>query len=131
VFDAAARRLLDQPLTGVLTSIGPSGAPHGSPVWFDITTSDAEHPVVLVSITTNRQKHANLVARPQCALTVIDPENSMRYVEVRGTATITPDPDKAFMYRIGERYGLDVSPYDKPTEERVVVTITPRKVLGR
>src|SRR5450759_4785560 len=99
--------LLDAPLTAVLASIGPDGMPHASPVWF---THDGEH--LLVSTTNDRQKFRNLRDRPIASITVVDPADPMRYLEVRADVDIEPDPTNELRDRVGDRYGVDASASD-------------------
>lgn len=105
-----------------MATIGPNGEPHCTPVWFSWTNG-----VVRVSLTTERQKYRNLVARPQVALAFVDPENMYRSMELRGTATaIEPDTDQALLNSLARRYmGIDTYTFDAEGTERVVVTITP------
>jgi hypothetical protein len=59
---------------------------------------------------------------------VLDP-SGYRYLEVRGDATLEPDPDYAFADRVGAKYGgADLRANDGPGESRVVVTIEPTRV---
>lgn len=116
--------LLDGPHTAVITTIGPDARPQASAVWF-LRRGD----VIEVSITTERQKYRNLVARPGVGLFVLDPTNPQRYIEVRGDAEITPDPDKDLVRAVVEKHGVDPEPYLRRVEDRVVVTIRPTRVV--
>ena len=74
-------------------------------------------------------KYANLLADPRLALSIPDPANPWRYVEVRGHAEISEDADRAFIDSIARRHmGLDRYPYDLPGDERVIVTVHPEQV---
>jgi hypothetical protein len=56
----------------------------------------------------------------------------MRYLDIRGRATITPDDDYAFADRVGAKYGgTDIRTRDQPGESRVAVTIVPTRVYAR
>jgi hypothetical protein len=60
---------------------------------------------------------------------ILDPQNSFRYLEVRGRAEITADDDDVFAQKVGEKYGgADLRAYDEPGTTRVVVTIVPEKI---
>jgi PPOX class probable F420-dependent enzyme len=83
---------------------------------------------VRLSLNSSRRKTRNLQARPQCTLMILDLENPFRYVEVRGTARIEPDADQAFAHRLHAKYDADVAAYDKPGEQRFVVTIEPSRI---
>ncbi len=62
---------------------------------------------------------------PRVALSIIDPANAYRYLEVRGTvARIDRDPDWAFINAMAKKYlGQDRYPFGKPGHEWVVVVI--------
>ena len=77
-----------------------------------------------------RAKTRNLRERPVCSLLVLDLQNPRRYLEVRGRARLTPDPDYAFAPRLGAKYGMDLSGIDGPGQTRIVVTIEPEKVYA-
>lgn len=117
--------LLNAPIVGVLTTIGPD-APHAAPVWFCVDGDD-----VLVSSRANRQKHRNLVRDPRVSFTVIDPANTNRYVEIRGTALVTDDPTYATRDRVVQKHGYaDGAAFDPPGAERITIRITPSKVIA-
>lgn len=105
-----------------VATIGPNGEPQSSPVWFDW---DGEQ--VLFSQTTGRQKYKNLLRDPQIALSIVDPANPYRYLEVRGTATeIVDDDGNAFIDSMAKKYmGEDQYPWHRPGDHRVVVKVTP------
>lgn len=114
--------LLQSPVA-TLATIGPDGRPQLSEVWF---LADGES--VSVSLSTGRQKTKNLQARPAVNLFIVDLNNPMRYLELRGDAEISPDDDYEFAERVGKKYGADLRAYDQPGEKRVVVHIVPTKV---
>jgi hypothetical protein len=61
------------------------------------------------------------------ALSILDPENPGRYLEVRGKVIeVQPDPDKAFIDRMAQKYlGQERYLWDGPGDERVVVVVQP------
>jgi PPOX class probable F420-dependent enzyme len=118
------RDLLDAQIA-VLGTIGASGRPQLSAVWFL-----AEGDTVRVSLNTSRQKLKNLQANPAVSLLILDPANPYRYVELRGDAQIEEDPDYAFAKQVGAKYGgADLSEHDGPGDRRMVVTIAPTRVV--
>ena len=111
---------------GVLGTIGASGRPQLSAVWFL-----AEDDTVKISLNTTRQKVKNLQAEPKASFLIFDPENPYKYLELRGDAEITPDADYAFAEKLGAKYGgADLRERDQPGETRVVVTIKPARVVA-
>ncbi len=106
-----------------LATIGPSGRPQVSELWFL-----ADEGEIRMSLNTTRQKVKNLLRQPACSLLLLDLANPYRYVELRGDAEIEPDDDYAFADRLGAKYGADVRTMDNPGESRVVVTIRPTRI---
>ena len=114
-------------LTGqvaVLGTIGASGRPQLSGVWFI-----AEGDTVKLSLNTTRQKVKNLQANPKVSV-IIFGDPPYRYVELRGDAEITPDDDYEFADKVGAKYGADLRTRDNPGDKRVVVTIHPQRMVA-
>lgn len=80
---ASHRDLLTRPLVGVLTTIMPDGQPQSSLVWCD---DDGE--CARVNTTRERQKGRNMAANPHVTLLIVDPEDTSRYMEIRGDAEL-------------------------------------------
>ena len=115
--------LLDKVTFWLIATIGPSGEPQSSPVWAG--HDDEGH--VTFSLTKGRQKYRNLQANPNIALSTTDPDNSYRYLEIRGIVErIDDDPDNAFIDSMANKYmGVDAYPFHQPGDERVVVRVRP------
>jgi PPOX class probable F420-dependent enzyme len=109
---------------GVLGTIGASGRPQLSAVWFL-----AEGDTVKFSLNSARQKTKNLRANPKASFLITDPANPYRYVELRGDVEITPDDDYKFAEQVGAKYGANLRDRDQPGDTRVVVTLTPARVI--
>ena len=118
------RDLLSAPIA-VLGTIGASGRPQLSGVWF-LSEDDA----IKFSLNTARQKVKNLQANPKASVLIFDKESPYRYLEVRGDAEITPDPDYEFADKVGAKYGADLRTRDNPGDTRVVITIRPARVVA-
>lgn len=116
--------LLEAPGFAHIASLGPEGEPQSHPVWYD--WRDGE---LLVSTTKSRQKYRNYQRDPRVAITILDPEQPYRYLEIRGRVTeIEDDPEQAFIDVLAKKYlGTDSYPWRKPGEERVIVHIRPDK----
>jgi PPOX class probable F420-dependent enzyme len=106
-----------------LATLGPDGRPQVSEVWFL-----AEGTTLSLSLNTSRQKTKNLSRNPACSLFLLDLANPYRYLELRGDAEISPDPDYAVAAKVGAKYGSDLREHDRPGDSRVVVTIRPVRV---
>ncbi|MDR7301720.1 TIGR03618 family F420-dependent PPOX class oxidoreductase [Haloactinomyces albus] len=105
-----------------VATIGPKGEPQSNPVWVDW---DGEY--LKFSQTTTRQKYRNLQRDSRIAVSVHDPEQPYRYLEVRGkVARIDDDPDNGFINKMAKKYtDADEYPYHQPGDHRVVVYIQP------
>lgn len=105
-----------------VATIGPHGEPQCNPVWFDW---HGEH--VKASQTKTRQKYQHLNRDRRIALSIVDPENPCRYLEIRGEVVrIKEDPNIDFISAMAKKYlGLDKYPYHRPGDERVVIFVRP------
>lgn len=75
--------LLTRPICGVLTTMGPDGQPQSSLVWADYDGDCAR-----VNTTLERQKGRNLRANPRVSLLVVDPDDTGRFIQIRGEAEL-------------------------------------------
>jgi len=113
--------LLQRPLYGHLATVRPDGRPQVNAMWFDW---DGE--VLRFTHTTKRQKYQNITTNPNIAMSVLDPDNPYRFLEVRGTVEkITPDPTGEFYLHLNDRYQgpLTEPPADKA--DRVILVVRP------
>lgn len=110
-----------------VATVGPKGEPQNNPVWFGW---DGVH--VLISQTKGRQKYRNFLREPRVALSIVDPANPFRYLEIRGTvARIDEDPDNTFINSMAKKYiNQDIYPNHQPGDERVVIVIEPEHTTG-
>ncbi|MBA3387895.1 MAG: PPOX class F420-dependent oxidoreductase [Rubrobacter sp.] len=106
-----------------VATLGPDNEPQNTPVWFDW---DGEY--LKFSQTKTRQKYRNIHRDPRIALSMVDPENPYRYLEIRGEVVrIEEDPDIEFINSMAKKYlGMDQYPYHQPGDERVVVFVKPQ-----
>jgi len=110
-----------------LATIGPDGWPHSSPVWFDW---DGTH--IKVSLTTTRQKYHNMQREKRVSLSILDPDDAYRYIEIRGELDgVDPDPNIDFISRMAKKYiDQDRYPWHREGDVRVVMKIRPVRVSG-
>jgi PPOX class probable F420-dependent enzyme len=83
---------------------------------------------VRISTIKGRVKYDNLLANPTVTLCVVDQADTMRYVELRGFATIEEDPDRSFLHHTFR--AADMEPpndLDPDGTERVIVRIHPQQ----
>ncbi len=119
VVPATYHDLLAAPALAHVATIGPDGAPQSTPVWFDWDGARLR-----MGLAPDRQKLRNLRRDPRLAVSIVDPANPGRYLEIRGRATFASDPDRAVLARIVAKYtgSDDLSWVDG---ERIIVAIEP------
>jgi PPOX class probable F420-dependent enzyme len=107
---------------GHLGTLMPDGSPQVTPVWVDY---DGKH--VLVNTAAGRQKDRNLQRDGRVAISIIDPDNAYRYLEVRGTVVErTTEGADSHIDSLAQRYiGKDKYPWRQPGEVRVIFKIRP------
>jgi PPOX class probable F420-dependent enzyme len=99
--------LLTRELYVHLGTLNADGSPQVTPMWqlFDGT-------FIRFTTSTVRAKYRNLQRDSRVAISVNDPDNPYRYLEVRGVVDhIDPDPEGEFFDVLARRYGMD---YTKP-----------------
>ena len=127
MFPPEAVELLSKRATAVITTLLPDGSPHSVVAG---VTLDGD---VLVSHTGPAARRlANLRADPRIDVVAIDPDTPMRYVEVRGTATLREGGGEGIAARFkqhAEQYGLPQEAGEIRAGITVVqIRITPTKV---
>ena len=112
--------LLERPLFGHLGTVKPDGTPQVTPIWY---VYDGE--LLYLSTATNRAKYAYMRDNPNVALSVNDPDQPYRYLEVRGVVErMEPDEDGRQFDELAARYGLPLKAAeldDLPQRVRVVI----------
>jgi PPOX class probable F420-dependent enzyme len=119
-----ARPLLEGRPIAFMTTMRPDGRMSTNPVAivFDGKT-------LRISTITSRRKFRNLAADDRITICVVQPDNLNRYVEIRGRAVLEPDKDRVFVDAMAKQYmDVDRYPFDRPGDERVIVTIVPESV---
>ena len=99
-----------------------SGQPQVTPVWIDF---DGKY--VIFNSAKGRQKDRNIRRDPRVAISISDPDNPYRYLEVRGRVVeITEKGADEHIDRMAKKYlGQDKYPYRQPGEVRVLYKIQP------
>ncbi|MFQ5691681.1 MAG: PPOX class F420-dependent oxidoreductase [Nitrospinota bacterium] len=107
-----------------LATLNDDGSPHLTPVWIDY---DGTH--ILVNSAYGRQKDRNIRRDPRVAVSILDPADDFRYLEVRGRVVeITEDGAVEHIRRLAKRYlGADDYPWPRPGEVRVIYKIVPER----
>jgi PPOX class probable F420-dependent enzyme len=124
------KELLDSPVFVNIATIQPDGSPQVSPVWVKRDGDD-----VLISTTVGRQKEKNLSRDPRVTVLLQPFDAPYSYAEIRGTATLTTEGGQDLINELSVKYTgkkyADFNPNSADDSERVVVRITPRKIVGR
>jgi PPOX class probable F420-dependent enzyme len=109
---------------GNLATLMPDGSPQVTPVWVDF---DGNH--VIINSARGRQKDKNMQRNAKVALSILDPDNPYRYLEIRGQVDdITEQGADAHIDKMAKKYmGKDTYPYRRPEEVRVLYKILPTK----
>lgn len=123
------KKLLDAPVFVTLATIQPDGSPQVSPVWVQRDGDD-----LLISTTVGTRKEANLRRDPRVSVVVQPFDAPYTYAEIRGTATLTAEGDRHLADELSQKYTgkpfAEFHPAAADNGERVIVRITPHKVVG-
>jgi PPOX class probable F420-dependent enzyme len=96
------------------------GTPQVTPVWYDYTGG-----LIRVNTATGRVKAKTLKDGAHVALSIMDPDNPYRYVQVRGHVTrVTQDGADAHIDALSHHYMGKDYPFRKEGEDRILVEIT-------
>lgn len=108
-----------------LATVNADGTPQLTPVWFDWDGSRLR-----INTAKGRVKDKNLRRTPAVALTIMDPDNPYRYIQVKGrVANVTESGADAHIDALSKKYtGQDRYAKRTPGEVRVIFTITPDRV---
>ena len=116
--------ILDKVIFGHLATLNPDGSPQSTPIWFEY---DGEH--ILINSSKGRWKDRNMRRDARVALSIIDPDNAYRYLEVRGRVVdITEEGAVDHINKLAKKYlGKDEYPFLQPGEVRVKYKIVPER----
>jgi PPOX class probable F420-dependent enzyme len=119
------RDLLAKKAFAHLATVGADGAPQVTPVWLDLDGG-----LIRINTARGRVKDRNLRRNPRVALSIQDPDNPYRYIQVRGrVAEMTEQGADAHIDALAKKYlDQDRYPYRQPGEVRVLVKIAPERV---
>ena len=118
--------LLEQPKKAFahIATVQPDGSPQVTPVWFDY-----ENGKLRVNAAKGRIKVRNMKQDAPVALSIMDPDNPYRYIQVRGkVAHVTEDGARAHIDTLSRKYLGKDYPWIKPGEVRVMFEIEPAAV---
>ncbi|WP_405435199.1 PPOX class F420-dependent oxidoreductase [Streptomyces avidinii] len=130
VLSEELRKVIDDtPVFASVATIQPDGSPQVSVTWLGRDGDD-----LLVSTTVGRRKERNLRRDPRVTVLVNPGDAPYTYAEIRGTARLTTEGGQELIDTLSRKYTgreyADFNPASAEDSERVVVRITPRKVVG-
>jgi len=109
-----------------IATVQPDGSPQVTPVWFDYTGGK-----VRVNAAKGRVKVRNMTEGAPVALSIMDPDNAYRYVQVRGkVARVTEEGARAHIDSLARKYLGKDYPWSRPGEVRVMFEIEPAAAQG-
>jgi PPOX class probable F420-dependent enzyme len=110
-----------------LATIMPDGTPQVTPVWFDFADG-----AIRVNSARGRVKDRNMKKGAPVALSILDPDNAYRYLQIRGRVRkVTEEGASAHIDSLAKKYiGQDKYPWSKPGDVRVIYEIEPVRVQG-
>ena len=108
-----------------LATIMPDGTPQVTPVWFDYTGGK-----IRVNSARGRVKTRNMQEGAHVALSILDPDNPYRYIQIRGrVGHVTEQGADAHIDSLSKKYlGKDKYPFAQPGQVRVTFEIEPTGV---
>jgi PPOX class probable F420-dependent enzyme len=117
--------LLEKKAFAHLGTLMKDGSPQVTPVWFD---HDGTH--IRINTAKGRWKDKNMRNRPQVALSILDPDNPYRYMQIRGKVVdVTETGADAHIDSLAKKYlGQDKYPFRQPGEARVIYKVSVERV---
>jgi PPOX class probable F420-dependent enzyme len=108
-----------------LATIMPDGTPQVTPVWFDYTNGK-----VRVNSAKGRVKVRNMRQGAPVALSILDPDDPYRYIQIRGRVEhVTEEGASAHIDSLAKKYlGKDKYPWAQPGQVRITFEIEPTAV---
>lgn len=110
-----------------LATVMSDGSPQVTPVWFDFVGG-----VVRVNTARGRVKARTMTPGAAVAMSILDPENPYRYLQIRGRVSRETEAGAdAHIDLLAKKYlGQDKYPYSKPGDVRVIFEIEPHSTDG-
>ncbi len=122
------RDLLERPLFAHFATVATDGSPRVNVMWF---LWDAQAGVLKMTHTNQRHNFRYLQNNPHVALSIADPDNGYRYLQLRGQVeSVEADPTGAFYQRLQQRYRGETREV-KDRDVRVMITIRPTGFKAR
>lgn len=110
--------LLESTAVAFVSTLGISGAPHVTPIWFSFDGDSLRF-----SLVDGRQKLKNLHRDPRVAVLVVDPARPTYYVELRGRVDLVVDPGLELERLVSNKYTGDWIDGEAPGTIRFATTV--------
>lgn len=114
--------LLERPLFAHFATVRLDGAPQVNPMWF---LWDGEQGTVKLTHTRTRHNYRYIQREPRVALSIADPDDPYRYIQVRGVVDKVEDDPTGHFYQVLQRRYRGYVREVKDRDVRVVLTIRP------
>ncbi len=112
-----------------LATLMPDGSPQVTPVWFDFDAGKLR-----INSAKGRVKSRNMTEGAPVALSILDPDNAYRYIQIRGRVVrVTESGAADHIDALAKKYlGKDKYPFSQPGEVRLMFEIEPTsaQVMG-
>ena len=117
--------LLQKKAFAHLGTLMKDGSPQVTPIWFGYDGTN-----ILINSAKGRLKDKNMRKRPQVALSIADPENPYRYMQIRGKVIeVTENGADAHIDSLAKKYlDQDKYPFRQPGEVRVIYKVEVERV---
>jgi PPOX class probable F420-dependent enzyme len=107
-------------------TVDEDGQPQVTPVWVDVREGKPAF-----NTAVGRAKERNLRERPQVSLTIADPDDPYRYVEVQGRAVLSEEGADQYIDDLAKKYlDVDAYPFRTEGEVRINVFVEPERYLS-
>jgi hypothetical protein len=118
--------LLTKPAFAHLATVGPDGTPQVTPMWFECDGED-----MLFSTLKTRRKYRNVLREPRVTISISDPDNPYRYLQIRGEARLEDDVRAELVAGLVRKYlGDGIYPWDEPGADRATIRVRCTKVCA-
>lgn len=122
--------ILRTPLIAFIATVKRDGMPHVTPVWY---LYDGDR--LLVAASTDSVKVRNVSGNPRASLSILDPDDHSRWVQVNGPVTLTKDGVSEVVRDMWKSYATG-DDWEEGAEKAlrdidfILISITPDKVIG-
>lgn len=110
-----------------IATVMKDGTPQVTPVWFDYTDGK-----IRINTARGRVKSRTLRQGAPVAMSILDPENPYRYLQIRGkVASTTESGADAHIDSLAKKYlGQEKYPFRQTGEVRIMCEIEPTSAQG-